>query len=75
MGVYVVHGLFLSPQMSMKFSSQKQDDINGNDFVKRCLGPAAGRCHKHFFRFFAVQNPITPTLDRSSIPNWKLEPF
>ena len=51
----MVHGLDPSPQMSMKFTSQEQDEINENDFVKRSLGPAATRRHKHFSRFFATQ--------------------
>ena len=33
-GVYMVHGLDPSPQMSMKFASQQEDDINVNDFIK-----------------------------------------
>ena len=33
-GLYMVHGLDPSPQMSMKFTSQEQDEIIGNDFLK-----------------------------------------
>ena len=47
----MVHGLSPSPHVSMKFNSQQEDDINGNDFIKRSLGPATVRRHKHFRRF------------------------
>ena len=36
-GIYMVHGLLPSPQVSMKFSSQKQDDMNVNNFLKDTL--------------------------------------
>ena len=47
----MVHGLAPSPQVSMKFASQQEYDINVNDFIKRCMGKAAARRHKHFCRF------------------------
>ena len=74
-GLYMVHGLDPSPQASMEFTSQEQDEINGNYFVKWSLGPAATRRHKHFRRFFATQCPVNSAPTRSSKPNWKLELF
>ena len=74
-GLYMVHGLAPSPQVSMKFSSQEQDEINRNDFVKRSLEPASTRRHKHFCRFFATQFPINLAPTRTHKPNWKLDPF
>ena len=58
LGVYIVQGLFPSPEVSMKFYTQSEDDINGNDFVSRSLGPQAIRRHKHFRRFFCNSKPI-----------------
>ena len=49
--VYMIQGLGPAPQVSMKFKSQQEDDINGNDFINRSLGPGAVRRHKHFRRF------------------------
>ena len=72
-GIYMVHGLAPSPQVSMKSTLQEQDEINRNDFVKHSLGPAATRCHKHFCRFFATQCPVKPDSTCPSKPNWKLE--
>ena len=71
----MVHGLAPSPQVSMKFALQQEDDINGNDFIKRCMGPAAVRRHKHFRGFFATQCPIKSSPSQSSLPNWKIDPL
>ena len=49
LGVYIVHGLSTTPDLNMKFQSQSEYDINVNDFVKRCLGTAAVRRHKHYW--------------------------
>ena len=68
-----MHGLSPTPELNMKFQSQTEDDINGNDFVKRCLGPAAVRIHKHFRRFFATQSPLI--IPPPNSPNWKIEEF
>ena len=73
--VYFVNGLAPSPKVAMKFQSQAQNDINGNYFVKRCLGPAAERRHRHFRRFFAVQNPLLAVPLPKTAPNHKVVPF
>ena len=57
------------------FQSQEQDDISGNDFIKRNLGPGAQRRLKHFKRFFAVQDPRLEVPPTSSQPNLKIDPF
>ena len=56
MGVYIVHGLSTSPEVGMKFQTQSEDDINGNDFVNWCLGPSEVRRHSTFDAFL----PINP---------------
>ena len=58
LGMYIVHDLSPSPEVSMKFKTQSEDDINRDDFVNRSLGPQAVRRHKHFRHFFATQNPL-----------------
>ena len=37
LGVYIVNDLSPTPYLNMKFQSQAEDDINGNDFLKQCL--------------------------------------
>ena len=59
----------------MKFKSQREDPMNGNDFISSCLGPNAERRHTHFKRFFGVQDPLKCVLLSSTHPNWKVEPF
>ena len=71
LGVYIVPGLSPTPELNMKFQSQAEDDINGNDFVKRCLVPSAVRRHKHFHRFFATPAPLIIPPPNST--NWKIE--
>ena len=71
----MVHRLSPSPQVSMKFVSQQEDYINRNYFIKRCMGPAAVRRHKHFRRCFSTQCSIKPSPSQSLRPNWKIDPF
>ena len=52
--IYILQGIFPSPQVHFKFKSQKVDDINGCDFLARNLGPGSERRHKMFRRFFAL---------------------
>ena len=72
-GVRILHGISPSPRLEMKFKSQRDDEVNGNDFVYRNLGPNAARRHKHFRRFFTIQDPTLPKPKREERPNWKLE--
>ena len=55
----MVHGLDTSPQVSMKITSQQEDDINGNYFIKRCMSPAAVRRHKHFRLFLLHSDQLS----------------
>ena len=62
----------------MKFKSQQEDPVNGNDFVHSAFGGKAGksaRRHKHFKCFFACVNPLYPTPPRETHPNWKVQPL
>ena len=51
-GVRILHGICPTPRLEMKFRSTQEDEVNGNNFVKQCLGSNATRRHKHFRRFF-----------------------
>ena len=59
----------------MKFQLQIEDDINGNDFVNRCLVPSVVRRHKHFRRFFDTQHPLWMPPSTAYSPNWKIDSF
>ena len=68
-----MHGLSPTPELNIKFQSQAEDDINGNDFVNRCLSPAVVRRHKHFRSFFATQSPLI--IPPPNSPNCNIEEF
>ena len=74
-GVVVLYGLSPSPKISMKFRGQNNDFVNGNDFVKRHLGPNGKQRHKYFKRFFGVQDPLKPVPLNKDFPLWKLKVF
>ena len=67
-GCIILHGISPSPQVSMKFKSQKDNFANGNDFIHSHMGPNAERQHKHFKRFFGVQNPIKVAPSKKQFP-------
>ncbi len=76
--LYLFHGLSPSPQVEMKFKSQKDDPVNGNDFIHMAFGSSpwkAIRRHKHFKSFFAAVDPRYPVPNRDRHPNWKVHPF
>ena len=74
-GVYMLNGVAPSPQVSMKFQSQEDDQANGNDLVFRVLGYNAQRRHKHFKVFLATVDPLKPVPERKKGPNWKFNPL
>mmetsp|Transcript_2517 Transcript_2517/g.2910 ORF Transcript_2517/g.2910 Transcript_2517/m.2910 type:complete len:158 (+) Transcript_2517:260-733(+) len=69
----MIHGLSPSPRIEMKYFSQEKDPINGKDFVSRSFGPNAAQQHKHFQRYFGVQNPVTVSPPKYTEPNWKIK--
>ncbi len=76
--LYLLQGLSPSPQIEMKFKSQVEDPVNGNDLVHRVFGGKSAksvRRHKHFKCFFACVNPLIPTPSRDTHPNWKVHPL
>ena len=56
-GLYLLQGFSPSPQVELKFHSQSEDPVNGNDFVQKSFGGKPGisrRRHKHFKCFFLL---------------------
>ena len=59
-GLYVLDGISPSPRVEMKFDTQNNDPVNGNDLVNESFGGApskATRRHAMFKSFFGVQDP------------------
>ena len=42
-GARMMHGLAPAPRLQMKFRIQADDEVNGKDFINRCVGPNATR--------------------------------
>ena len=62
----------------MKFQTQAQDKINGNDFIANTLNQNNGctrRRHQMFKAFLAFQDPHIATPPRRKYPNWKIWPL
>ena len=77
-GLYLLQALLPSLQVEMKFYSQSEDPVNGNDFVHHSFGSVAWkseRRHRHFKCFFSSQNPTLTVPSRESNPNWKVHPL
>jgi len=77
-GLYLLQGLSPSPQIEMKFTSQHEDPVNGNDFVHTSFGGNVSRSrrrHRHFKSFFCSVDPRIPVPSRETHPNWKVQPL
>ena len=77
-GLYLLQALSPSPQVEMKFASQNEDPVNGNDIVCTLFGRLPWKNekhHRHFKAFFTSVNPMLNVLSRDTHPNWKIHPF
>ena len=77
-GLYLLQALSPSPQIEMKFKSQTEDPVNGNDLVHSSFGGVAWKSikrHRHFKSFFASVNPIQNVPPQDTHPNWKIHPL
>jgi hypothetical protein len=72
---YIFHGLSPSPRAEYKFNHQRNDPVNGNDFVYKSFGPNAFRKHKMVKAFLSLQDPGLPVPARDVDPNWKIRPL
>ena len=73
--LYILHGLSPPPQIEIKFHTQEQDKLNGNDFTANTLSSnpcTTTRRHKMFKAFLALQDPRTITPPQDKYPNWKV---
>ena len=78
LGLYLLQAISPSPQIDMKFQSQQNDPVNGNDMVYEAFGSCpwkAERRHKHFKCFFSSVDPTIPTPSRNTHPNHKVSPL
>jgi hypothetical protein len=74
-GIQITQGLSPSPRIEMKFKSQTQDQINGNDLISSVMSPNGEERWRHYKAFFAIQDPHKAAPDRKKVPNFKVEPL
>ena len=74
-GCIILQGISPSPRVSMKFKTHGDDFANGKKIVCSYMGPNAERRHRHFKRFFGVQNPIKVAPSKNNFPLWKVKEF
>lgn len=74
LALYLLHSISPSPQVEMKFRSQKEDPVNGSDLCTEVFGGNASTRHKQFKAFFSATNPLKPIPPTDSHPNWKIDP-
>mmetsp|Transcript_10595 Transcript_10595/g.12010 ORF Transcript_10595/g.12010 Transcript_10595/m.12010 type:complete len:341 (-) Transcript_10595:756-1778(-) len=76
--VYIHQSLSPCPRVEMKFKSQAEDKVNGNDFVANTLRQnpvGTRRRHQMFKAFLALQDPMIAIPKREKYPNWKVRPM
>ena len=74
-GIYILQGLNPSPQVEMKFKSQRADPIQRNDMCFHVFWSDAVRRDKQFKAFFSVQDPLKVQLDHKVCPMYKVDPL
>ena len=77
LGLYILNGIAPSPQVEMKFESQRENPANGNDLCHNVFGgKSKGNArHREFKTYFACVDPRKPTPAPKDAPNWKIEPL
>ena len=68
LAIYIIQGLNPSPQLEMKFATQLEDPIQGNDLIASIFGSAGVKRQKHFNAFFSVWDPLVPTPSKKDTP-------
>ena len=60
------------PKIDMKFSSQVQDHVNGDNLIYYVFGYNVIRWHREFNKFFCVRYLRMVTLPKRTHPNFKV---
>ena len=70
-----MNGISPSPQVELKFASQFEDPVNGNDLCNEVFKGKEGiRRYREFKTYFAAVDPMYVTPPRATHPNWKVDP-
>ena len=74
-GLIILNGISISPQMEYKFKTQQEDPVNGNDLCALVFGANGEKRYRQFRSLFAIQDPMIQTPDRKYAPNHKVNPL
>ena len=74
-GIYMINGLYPSPQVEMKFYSQERTQQMEMIYANQVSGTCARRQHKEFKALLAIQDHVKPVPSRKTHPNWKVQPL
>jgi len=74
-GLYMMNGLNPSPKVHMKFKTQEQDEVQGNDVCNAVFGPQAESRHVQFKRYLTLVDLRTASPSRETNPNYKINPI
>ncbi len=75
LGVYIIDGLALSPQLVQKMQPQSKSSTHGNDRIANALSPGYQQKHRSFWHFFATQDLLMIPLSKYKCPNFKVNEF
>ena len=67
--LYFLNRLNPLPQADLKFMTNAEDPVHGNDFVNHHFGPNAEQRHRYFDTFFARQDPARSIPDKKLLPD------
>lgn len=62
----MINGLNPSPKVHMKFKTQEQDEVQGNDVCNAVFGPQAESRHVQFKRYLTLVDPRTASPSREA---------
>ena len=73
--IYILHGLYQSPQVEMKFKPHCMDKVHRNDLIYNSFWPNSKRHYTHFKSLFSFQKNVIEPSPRTQLPDWKVWPL
>ena len=74
LAIYLLRSISPSPQIEMKFKTQKEDPVNGSNLCTEVFGSNASIRYKQFKCSFSATDPLKPIPPTDTYPNWKIDP-
>ena len=74
LAIYLLHSISPSPQIEMKFKTQKEDPVNSSNLCTEVFGSNASIRHEQFKCFFSATDPLKSIPPTNTHPSWKIDP-